>query len=406
MKKTKIQNDQMFMLEDEEYNNDIIPSMRTEMWRKIDLKGDVQIAGGIYGKTLEIYPHFIYIRDAIFILEHIKVSGKHSGKVWFNSVVNTDHSLLVENSQVYSRFSADLRAEYLNIENVVIYGNVFCKNALIKNSVIMGSVFVDNEMTVENSILGSFQTKEIKIPGKIGLIFPFAISSNFPIIESEIYYLLLSPFSNGKKYIDVISFINDDIQKIRSIDEKETHYICSPSMRIFDFKPYYNQVQKNIMTFFKLCENYDGSLNEKDDKLSEFEMHFFKLITNDFKSDPIKGKSKFFELPDSILKDLLPAPKDNLQLDEIKTDKSISEKTITKGNDESENAAKYNKELSNSNVGQVEHENVPTEDKLENNLEKVAEGKEKLDKKCPNCGNTIENPDHIFCEKCGIKLKE
>jgi len=318
MTRTKIQNDQMFMLENELYNNAVIPSKRTEMWRDIDLRGKVQINGGIFGKSLKVNPGFIFIRDAVFILEHIEITGRGSGKIWFNSVVNSNHSFLVENNQIYSRFSADLRAVHLNIENAFIYGNVFCKNAIIKNCVIVGTVFADEELIIENSILGSFQTNRVSIKSKSGLLFPFAISMNFPTIKADIYYLFLSPFTNSGPDINVIPFHQDDIHKIQSINEKEIHFIFSPNMRIFDFRPYYDQVQKNIIKFFNLIEIPDKNLKTRYNELSKFERQFFKLIKNDFKVELIKGKSKFMTIPDSALEGVLTGSDGSFQLKDVK----------------------------------------------------------------------------------------
>lgn len=406
MKRTLIQNDQMFMLQNEEYNNNIIPSKRTEMWRDIDLKGNVQINGGIFGKSLKLDPDFVFIRDSVFILEQIEIIGANKGIAWFNSIVNAEHSLQVENKNSFSRFGADLRAPHINIENVVVYGNVFCKNAIIKNSIIFGIVFADNELIIENTILGSFQTNTLKIKKNTGLIFPFVISTNYPEIESNTYYLLVSSISSGKPELNIIPHHKEDIHRIRSVEKGIHHYIFSPTMRIFDLKPFYEQVQMNIIKFFQILEKNEGSIKSKDQKLSEFETPFFNLIKNNFEIKEVQGKSNFMNLPDSVLKNLTLTTVEDLKIEEIKEKNEIVEDTLSKL-ESVEESHDQKEELMSIHEGkdiklETKEESPNISDKESETTSEITKDNEKV---CPKCGHVIDNFDYIFCENCGYKLK-
>ncbi len=408
MKKTKIQNDQKFMLRDEEYNYGVMPSKRTEMWREIELEGNIKINGGIFGKSLEIDPAFIFVRDAVFVLNHIKINGGKSGTIWFNSVVNSEHSILLENNNIYSRFRADLRTLHLNITNAFIYGNVYCKNAIIKNSVVLGTVFTDNDLTLHNSIVGSFHTHNLKINGKIGLIFPFGITSVLSEIEAEIYYMLLSPITNDDFGVNVIPFFQDDIYKIKAFNDDNIHHIIFPNMRIFDFRSYSEQVLMNINRFFNLCESSGKNIEEIDKKLSRFEIPFLKLISSNFTIKEVKGKSKFMEIPDSLIGNLITESSDNIQLSlqELKGDPKITEKAITPAQQDTKSSNEKEELLENSeNSKSIVQESTDGIYQEENDNKEEKEDKV-VEMKCPNCGHQIDNPEYIYCEACGAKLKE
>lgn len=397
MKQEKLQNDQIFMLRDEEYNFSVMPSKRTEMWRHVELKGDVSINGGIFGKSLDLYPQNIYIKDAVFILEHIKTFGQETGKIWFNSVVNADHSFLTSNQKTQVRIGADLHAEKINITNCFIYGNVICDEAIIKDSVILGIVYSKNKLTIENSIVGSFQTANFILEKNAAMIFPFAISGNYPKINGELFYLFLASLEKNLQ-LDIFKAISDDIYETLRDDEQGTNFIISPNMRIFDFSNYLSVIQENLKILFKIFSSEGNKIPERDKELSAFEKNFFQLIQNEFKFKMHKTYSQFMKLNNEMIQQYFASFNENNAGEALEHVKQFIENQDEDTSYQIQQTAQSTKLFDSSAIEETSTQTEIT------GLEEDQQEMTGNELRCPHCKNIIENPDYKFCNKCGKQL--
>ena len=305
MKRTKIQNDQKIMLEDEIYENAIIPSQRSEMWRDVDLAGEVCLNGGIFGEHLSVNARFVFVRDAVFCRKDAELTGSSSkSKTWFNSVVTAGHSILTRNPKARTRFSSDVKAKILNLSNTIVYGNVFCDEIELEDSIILGGVYAAKNLKVKDSIVGTFQTARLAMKGNLAILFPFSITEGDAKIEGRLYNLLAPPFKEKRTGIfemdekDVFTLSLEDSESKRS-----TVRIISPSFRIFDLTEYQNIIRENLERIHEILEYHDKQVQKKDRELDEFEQLLFSVIENQFKTKAQIPASRFMDIEEETLKE-------------------------------------------------------------------------------------------------------
>lgn len=298
MERTKIQNDQVFMLNDEVYSNDIIPSLKNEMWRNVDLMGEVQIKGAIFGKNLIIDTKDIFIEKAVYVEDSISINGLENSKLWFNSVVNANNSILVnDNSKTRIRFSNNIKSQVLNISNSIIYGNIYCNEAILNNCVVIGAVFAKNRIELKNSIVGTYKCLNIDLYGNIGIIFPFALSNNEPTVNGNIYNVFPKSFSKNKM-IGIYEIDNQEIYRIN--EENQTKFALSSTLRIFDLSNFYNSIVQNLFDILGLTTMKIEDYQIADKNLKELDDLFFAIIENKFQNDEI-SISNFVNIPQEVL---------------------------------------------------------------------------------------------------------
>ena len=191
MERTKIQNDKIFMLQDEAYSDSVIPFLKKELKRKVDLYGKVELKGGIYCQNLNVDAGDIYVQKSVYVEEGIAIKGKEGGLVWFNSLVNSEHSILVdEKSDMTVRFGNSIRSASINLYNTIVYGNVMGDNVTLKNSVVLGGVISKNKLTIDNSIVGTYHCESLVHYNNIGILYPMAISEEQPELSDNIYMVI------------------------------------------------------------------------------------------------------------------------------------------------------------------------------------------------------------------------
>lgn len=374
MERTKIQNDQMFMLENEIYANSIIPSRKNEMWRKIELHGDVEIKGGIFGKSLNVNAGNIFIKEAVYCKENMQIKTQQKGKLWFNSVVNAEHSILVEHGG-RTRFSTDLRSKKIKLNNSVVYGNVYCDELIAMNSVILGQVFANKKLSVANSILGSFHAGSFLLKRNMGLLLPYSVSHTPPRFEGKVYNILSAEKSEKAYELGV-----QDIFEYHGLqgDSSQDVYVITPSMRIFDLSAFYASIEKTLKQIVYFSHYQSTDYLKTDVELAKFERLFFKYLYNKFEIQPGTPLSRFMTLEDEAVADFIPVYAkeetnisdypENIPRNPVDTNLSQEEKMATLGDDLN-----------------------PEEEQVSLN-------------KCPDCGAEVENPDFLFCIKCGAPL--
>jgi len=376
MERTKIQNDQMFMLEDEVYSNSIIPSFKNEMWRKIELHGKVEVKGGVFGKSLNISAENIYIKGAVYCKENLHINTNKKGKLWFGSVVNAEHSILAEPGGRI-RFSADLRSKKIKLNNSIVYGNVYCDELIAVNSIILGQVFAKKKLSVANSIMGSFHTGSFLLKRNMGLLLPYSISRTAPQIEGKMYNILTAENSDHIYEMGV-----QDIFKYpdSEYDSSQDIYILTPSMRIFDLTPFYKAIENNLKQVVYFSQYQTTDRLKADIELSKFERLFFKFLYNKFEMHPAKIISGFISLKDEVVKEFV--------LEETSRENTASEfSQILEDKPTEIDLAENEKEdlFLQGDVFEDELFNLP---------------------KCPECGAELENIDSDYCLECGYPLKK
>jgi hypothetical protein len=300
MQQTKIQNEQMFMLQDEVYNDSITPGTRAELWRKINLAGEVHVKGGIFGQSLDVQAGCAAIARAVFVNDYIKVSISHNARVWFQSVVSTGIAVISTNDSPGVRFGADVEARRVNASNCIFYGNIFCDESTLHNCVVLGGVFARGALDVNHCLLGSFDVGRLLQSGDCALLNSFGVSTE-PMAFAGKLYGVLPLTGSGDGLVTTVELTRDDVVQLPVGDDEELRHVVSLSHRFFDLsatrKPtqeFYARIEESVM-------DRSADLPHEDPKQDEFDMWFFDFLSRGFASSEPIAQSKFMEFDDATL---------------------------------------------------------------------------------------------------------
>ncbi len=300
MERTKIQNDKMFMLQDEIYSDSIIPFVKKELKRTVNLFGKVTLKGGIYCQNLEVEAGDIYVQKSVYAEEGLLIKGDSGGQVWFQSPVNCEHSILVdEKSDMRVRFGKTIRAKSINLFNTIVYGNVIGDNISLKNSVVLGGAFANNNLTIDNSIVGTYHCPTLKHVNNMGVLYPMAISDKSPELSDKIFMVVPGSFTNGNNG-GVFKLSKDDFYPLKQGENKK--YVFSNTMRIFDLRAFYLNLQENIERLFDVSSNNGDEIEDLKDSFKDFDNKYFVFIDKNFSTSK-SAWSDFMDVKDEVVED-------------------------------------------------------------------------------------------------------
>lgn len=380
MKRTKIQNETVFMLEDETYHGTIMPHIIKELNRDVKLFNDVHLHGGIFGHNVEIYAHDIYIRDAVFATNGILLTGeKPEGKTWIHSVLSAEESIVSDgNAQNRVRISNNVSARKIKLKNTIVYGNVFGTDVILEDSIVMGGIYCKNKLEVKNAIAGTFETKDFIVNGKFGLINNFATCTNKPELAHDLFSISLISF-NGKPQNSIFPIAPEDVYPFFDQETGLRNYFISPTLRIFDVREFEKILQENNQKLVEITSIDKKEYKNCEEKFQEFEIPLFDIVGKEFNISAELPRSTFMSIPTEKLTEetdrLLPEQTEN-QPEDIAPE---TESTLTESSEE-------------NNENQEVDESVP-------------EPKAEAPGFCTNCGQQITNPNTKFCTNCGNPLE-
>ncbi len=299
MKRTRLQNDRFFTLQDEVYPDSVYPFLKNELKRKVDLYGKVQLQGGIYCENLEVDADNVFVGKSVFAEEGINIKG-HSGlKAWFHSPVSARHSILVDElSNVRVRFGKTISSKSITLSNSIVYGNVYADYIKLVNSVVLGGVFALEDLQVENCIIGSYSTPRIAVKSNIGLILPMSVSDNPPEFDGKIFTVIPVPL-NDEGVPGLYEMGVEDIYPLFEGDRKR--YIYSNTLRIFDMKKYEQNLRDNIQKLFAMSTVDLHNFEEIEKGFLEYDSRYFEYIDKQFDLKIKPAYSSFMEIEDGII---------------------------------------------------------------------------------------------------------
>ncbi len=421
MERTKIQNDKMFMLQDEIYSDSIIPFFKKELKRKVNLFGKVTLNGGIYCQNLEIEAGDIYIQKSVYVDEGLLIKGTEGGQVWFKSPVNCEHSILIDKkSDIKVRFGKTIRSKSINLYNSIVYGNVIGESITLKNSVVLGGVFASNNLSIDDSIVGTYHCSELKHFNNMGILYPIAISDNRPELSEKIYMVVPGSFKKEDEGM-LFKLSKDDFYPVTKDDRKK--YIFSNTMRIFDLRVFYQSLQENIERLFLASSNDHDDIETMKVSCNEFDAKYFIFINKNFKLTRKRIWSDYTKINNEQLgkyiNEKIKREAENHIIDEFNADEY--ESTYNMSNDAKNTSADYlnqnkrtKKEIIENNTDQTLNEKNPYDELNQGNNENQSTYASESDKSiinkdghintCPNCNSSLES-EFMFCSECGEKIK-
>lgn len=299
MNHRKIFNEQAAVLENEIFANSIIPSTRAEMWRRVELHGDSQVKGGIFGDSLLVDDGKVFVRDACYLRDYVHIQTKQKGFSWFHSVVAAGNSIDKKNTGARTRFSSDLHAKSINLNNCIVYGNIVCENAILEDCIVLGGVFATVSLTIGNCVLGTFRAASLTQKGTIGILQPFALCASFKGREGRIFNLMPFKKLEGGK-ASVYEIFEDDVTD-KSFKDAQGHerrwYVFSAGKRVFDLSDYLQSTADNLHFIENSIGIESDDLPDLDLQLRPFDDYFFSFVERRFAMDYDIPMSHFMESP-------------------------------------------------------------------------------------------------------------
>jgi len=174
---------QNIYLKNKNYNADLVPKNKLEMWRNITLEDSCNVKGCIFGGNLKIISGSCVINKSVFVKEDVNilmdkpgVRNKINGNLQAERSINIESNL--DPASAYLVVEGDIYANNIKIENVFIYGNIFGQSITLKNAIVLGSLYAEKKIYISSSIIGTFSTRDIEIGKLVTMILPSAVSEN------------------------------------------------------------------------------------------------------------------------------------------------------------------------------------------------------------------------------------
>jgi len=402
MKRTKIQNDSLFILQDELYEDSIIPNKVKQLNRDVKIFNNVELKGGIFANNIEIDPGDVYVGKSCYAFDSILITPqKYKGEVWMNSLVSSKNSLVAigkKNTRV--RFANSIQSEKINLTDVVVYGDIFCSDALINNSVILGTVYCKDKLEVCNSIVGSFQVSEYKQTGAVGTLDGIVFFRKKPVLSNDFFNLSLIEF-NGKKQNSIFKISPNELRKVHDNTDDESIFILSSSQRLFDMRNFNKIVNSNHQHYIKVNNVPVTDFIKDRERFNTIEEPLLDFIINKFENTSKLSISNFIDIPDSELvafeNNIDKSVQNSEQQEPIGDERNLHSSSETNRDSVSDSEQKFDTSQKTEDIVIIEN----IENSMINNP--VIEKSENRNV-CPYCSSEISDASMKFCTHCGKEL--
>lgn len=242
----------------------VLPGTRDELKRDVFLEAGADVRGSVFGRNVQIEGAPVRVRDSVFSSGSISIEDDpertSNGSVDFCGVVNAQHSVLFsEGCRHRARFFGDVFSDRVRIENALIRGNLFARNAILRNTVVLGGVFCSGELTVEDSALATFRAKQVTLAGEVLLFEPFALAEKPFEVKTPVKVLTFSSLHRLTKHGDGLDFVvfldgDDVVQVTETVDGEERDlYLLSLGSRLLDIEGAKESIRDNQRTLESLA---------------------------------------------------------------------------------------------------------------------------------------------------------
>ncbi len=204
-----------------ERHGSILPGNRAEMGRDIFLLGGADLRGGIFGKQVTVEGAPVRVTDAVYAQGAFRVKAGDSvpvegALVEFGSAISSADSVLIDDSPFRVRFSSSIYSPTVNLNNAIVYGNVFARNhCTLKNTIVLGCVYCRGTLKMENSIVSTFRVGKANLGAGNSLLAPLALSEQ-PIrisspIQCLVFYNLAGEEADGDEAGGSVQMLQTDV---------------------------------------------------------------------------------------------------------------------------------------------------------------------------------------------------
>ncbi|OKY77367.1 MAG: N-acetylglucosamine-1-phosphate uridyltransferase [Candidatus Methanohalarchaeum thermophilum] len=172
--------------ENENYETKIIPTKHSEINRKVKVKNNATIEGGIYGKKIEINNQ-ARVKGPLMAKKSVQLRG---GKI--DSDIGSIEKTEIKEASIIGT----VISKRINIKDSIIYGNLIGSRVIIKNSVVLGNIISKKELNLKKTTCFTFKSKEKSEIKNVELILPQAIINGEYELKSNVKIISIN--KNGK----------------------------------------------------------------------------------------------------------------------------------------------------------------------------------------------------------------
>ncbi len=239
------------------HQGSVLPGNRSEMWRSVFLENGADIKGGVFGDNLTVHGPGVSVLESSYLRGEIRIindTSQPKGEVVFNSVVISQDSLYIEESEHVTRFCSDIYVNTVRLTNAIVYGNIYATNAFISNSIVLGGIYCRKILQIENSLVYTFDVNELIIKENVCLLSPFGIATQpfeipFPVKALTFHNMIDD--SRQAKGTGAISLDEQDVFELRSTMGTEgpliNKYLLSIVERVLNSTEIIEAFRKNKM---------------------------------------------------------------------------------------------------------------------------------------------------------------
>lgn len=277
------------------HHGGIAPGSRAEMWRDVFLDDGAIVKGSIFGNNLTVLNCGVEVEQSVYVRGELKVNlkkGKNSSDVYFRSTVTSPDSLVVEGNEGRLHFDSDLYINKINLENAVVYGNLYCETGILKKCIVLGGVYCRKKLSIENSIVYTFDAGSIELKNNVSLLSPFGITDKpfkltYPV-KALTFFGLDEKYSKQSLVValdddDVFELMPSAMDKADAVEKPgESKYILSIVERVLNTTEIMQafEYNKKVITLLALGKHLDPGYKTqlKAFKKEEIENKLWEIV--------------------------------------------------------------------------------------------------------------------------------
>lgn len=177
-------------------NGTYMPSSKNRLLTDVILKEGFHIRGGLYANQLTIEgagtvegpvmaKRDVIIQPPTDMTKRIHLCCGLSSRLAISvQVPDTEPKTPVGTPGFLPLFiRGDVISESVSIENAVVIGNIYAKNATIKDSIIIGCPLIENRLVMRNAMVISFRAGSVELVKRNSLWVPYGL------VESDITFV-------------------------------------------------------------------------------------------------------------------------------------------------------------------------------------------------------------------------
>jgi len=179
------------------YPRAILPEIVAEVGRfQITMSEGAVVQGGMVCENLEVLGRPFEIQGSVVSTGAVSIgAGDDDALIRGSVIASSSISVRRASSQIgIVRVLGDVGASNLNLERVVVFGNVFGKRVSLSQCLVVGSAYASEELLLSDSICSTFIGGRVETRNRAVLLAHSGIAYDELVVQGEICTAFLHPW--------------------------------------------------------------------------------------------------------------------------------------------------------------------------------------------------------------------